>query len=47
MKIGIDLDGVVLDTETTFGTYEEIYDIHTLKGNNLINREEPKYQQKI
>lgn len=46
MKIGIDLDGVVLDTETTFRTYEEIYDIHTLKGNNLINKEEPKYQQR-
>ena len=46
MKIGIDLDGVVLDTETTFRTYEEIYDIETLKGNNLINREEPKYQQR-
>ena len=38
MKIGIDLDGVVLDTETTFRTYEEIYEIETLKGNNLVNR---------
>lgn len=44
MKIGIDLDGVVIDSETTFRTYEEIYDIDTLKGNNLINREEPKFQ---
>lgn len=25
MKIGIDLDGVVIDSETTFRTYEEIY----------------------
>jgi hypothetical protein len=24
MKIGIDLDGVVIDSETTFRTYEEI-----------------------
>lgn len=46
MKIGIDLDGVVFDSETTFRTYEEIYDIEELKGNNLINREEPKYQQR-
>ena len=44
MKIGIDLDGVVIDSETTFRTYEEIFDIDTLKGNNLINSEEPKFQ---
>ena len=44
MKIGIDLDGVVIDSETTFRTYEEIFDINTLKGNNLIDREEPKFQ---
>ena len=44
MKIGIDLDRVVIDSETTFRTYEEIFDIDTLKGNNLINREEPKFQ---
>lgn len=43
MKIGIDLDGVVIDSETTFRTYEEIFDIEVLKGNNLINREEPKF----
>ena len=30
MKIGIDLDGVVIDSETTFRTYEEIYDIDIL-----------------
>ena len=46
MKIGIDLDGVVIDSETTFRTYEEIYDIDILKGNNLINREEPKFQER-
>ena len=44
MRIGIDLDGVVIDSETTFRTYEEIFDIDTVKGNNLINREEPKFQ---
>lgn len=44
MKIGIDLDGVVIDSETTFRTYEEIFDLDDLKGNNLINREEPKFQ---
>lgn len=44
MKIGIDLDGVVIDSETTFRTYEEIFDIDFLKGNNLVNKEEPKFQ---
>ena len=44
MKIGIDLDGVVIDSETTFRTYEEIFDIDVLKGNHLINKEEPKFQ---
>lgn len=44
MKIGIDLDGVVIDSEQTFRTYEEIFDVNILKGNNLINKEEPKFQ---
>ena len=44
MKIWIDLDGVVIDSETTFRTYEEIFDIDILKGNHLINKEEPKFQ---
>lgn len=46
MKIGIDLDGVVIDSETTFRTYEEIFDTDTLKSNNLVNREEPKFQSR-
>ena len=44
MKIGIDLDGVVIDSETTFRTYEELYDLAIFKENNLIDREEPKFQ---
>lgn len=44
MKIGIDLDGVVIDSETTFRTYEEIFDIDILKGKHLINKKEPKFQ---
>ena len=46
MKIGIDLDGVVIDSETTFRTYEEIFDVDTLNGNNLVNRKEPKFQSR-
>ena len=44
MKIGIDLDGVVFDSEQTFRTYEEIYDIDVLNGNHLANKKEPKFQ---
>lgn len=44
MKIGIDLDGVVIDSETTFRTYEEIFDVDVLNGNNLVDRKEPKFQ---
>ena len=44
MKIGIDLDGVVIYSETTFRTYEEIYDMDILKQNNLVDRTEPKFQ---
>lgn len=46
MKIGIDLDGVVIDSETTFRTYEEIFDLRKLNSNNLIDREEPKFQSR-
>lgn len=46
MKIGIDLDGVVINSEQTFRVFEEIYDVDTLKGNNLIDIEEPKFQSR-
>lgn len=42
MKIGIDLDGVVLDSETTFRTYSEIFAVE--KGKNIVDRAEPKFQ---
>lgn len=45
MKIGIDLDGVVFDSEQTFRTYEEIFDVEK-NQNKLINREEPKFQKR-
>ena len=43
MKIGIDLDGVVIDSEATFRVYEEIFAIENL-NKKIINIEEPKYQ---
>ena len=43
MKIGIDLDGVVIDSEQLFRTYYEIFDIDILNGNNLRDKQEPKH----
>lgn len=46
MKIGIDLDGVVIDSENTWRVYEEVFDIEDVGGNNIINKEEPYFQQR-
>ena len=46
MKIGIDLDGVVIDSVRLFNVYEEIYDIDVLNGNNLINKQQVDFQDK-
>ncbi len=43
MKIGIDLDGVVFDSEQNWRVYEEIYAIEDI-NKKIINKEEPKYQ---
>lgn len=40
MKIGIDLDGVVLDTEKVFKNYAELYDIKELKRDSTIKPDE-------
>lgn len=46
MKIGIDLDGVVIDSENTWRVYEEIFDVQDVGENNLINSEEPYFQER-
>ncbi len=43
MRIGIDLDGVVIDSETTFRVYEEIFAIENI-NKKIIDFDEPKYQ---
>ena len=47
MKIGIDLDGVVFDTEKDFRVYSEIYDIVELKRNSKINEKELTFQKRF
>lgn len=44
MKIGIDLDGVVIDSENVWRVYEEIFAIEDLNERELFDKEEPKYQ---
>jgi len=44
MKIGIDIDGVILDSEREFRIQAELYDILTLKRNSIINNKELKAQ---
>ena len=44
MKIGIDLDGVVFDSEHLYRVYEEIFSIEDTEDRRIVDREEPKYQ---
>lgn len=46
MKIGIDLDGVVIDSEKGLKTYAEIFDCDVLTGNHLANKEEWSVQDR-
>lgn len=46
MKIGIDLDGVVIDSEKSLRTYAEIFDNDILKGNHLIDKQEIRVQDR-
>ena len=45
MRIGLDIDGVVIDSEKSFRVYEEIYAIDEI-GKEIIDYEEPKYQHR-
>jgi len=45
MKIGIDLDGVVFNTEALWMTYAELYDTLYLKRNSIIEKGEPRVQE--
>lgn len=40
MKIGIDVDGVILDYERVLKTYGDLYDFIELKKDGIINRNE-------
>ena len=46
MKIGIDIDGVILDSEREFKVRAELYDVIKLKRNSIINNREIKAQER-
>lgn len=47
MRIGIDLDGVIFDSEKEFRVYSELYDMVDLKKNSKINNQELKIQDRF
>ena len=40
MRIGIDLDGVVFDSENLYRVYSELYDVQDLNRNSIIDNKE-------
>lgn len=47
MKIGIDLDGVVFDSEKEYRVYSELYDLIDLKQNSKLNNRELRFQERF
>lgn len=47
MKIGIDLDGVLFDSEKDYRIYSELYDMLELKRNSKINEKELPFQKRF
>lgn len=46
MKIGIDLDGVIFDSEKLYRVYCELYDMLELHRNSIIENRETKFQDR-
>lgn len=46
MRIGIDLDGVIFDSEKLYRIYSELYDIQDLKKSSIRNNREIKFQDR-
>lgn len=47
MKIGIDLDGVVFDSEKLYRVYTELYDMIELGKNSKKDNRELKFQDRF
>ncbi len=46
MKIGIDLDGVVFDTERAFRVASEVYEVQELKQNTIKDNRQLRCQER-
>ena len=46
MKIGVDIDGVILDYERVLKTYGDLYDLIELKKDGIVNRNEQKLRNR-
>lgn len=46
MRIGIDLDGVIFDSEKLYRVFAELYDTIELKKNSIINAKELRFQSR-
>lgn len=47
MKIGIDLDGVIFDSEKEFRVYSELYDMIDLKQNSKTDNKKLRFQDRF
>ena len=47
MRTGIDLDGVVFDSEKEFRVYSELYDMIDLQQNSKVDNQELKFQDRF
>ena len=47
MKIGVDLDGVIFDSEKEFRVYSELYDMQDLKQNSKKDNRELRFQDRF
>ena len=47
MRIGIDLDGVVFDSETDFRIFQELYDMNELNGKSVKDEKEVRIKQRF
>ena len=47
MRIGIDLDGVIFDSEKEYRVYSELYDMLDLKQNSKRDNRELKFQKRF
>ena len=47
MKVGIDLDGVIFDSEKDFRIYSELHDMFELKRNSIKDRKAVRFDERL